>query len=156
MTQDHLRNLEQGDINKISGLPQSIAFGSCNSLKAFHHAFKSLSTKKKAAITTKISRLIAGRKRQTLKEPRNRWQYAWLRDGGATMYTIHRSVQCTFPFVYLVLIQRQLHVKKLLTHFRHQSLISMGEYNKPGNSSVPTPALWWCRRLRLEFDLPFT
>lgn len=78
MTQDHLRNLEQGDINKISGLPQSIALGSCNSLKAFHHAFKSLSTnlfnyaKKKAAITTKISRPIAGRKRQTLKEPRNR------------------------------------------------------------------------------------
>lgn len=67
MTQDHLRNLEQGDINKTSGLPQSIALASWNSLKAFHHAVKSLSTKEKAAITTKISRPIAGRKRQTIK-----------------------------------------------------------------------------------------
>lgn len=79
MTQDYLRNLEQGDINlKISGLPQSIVLVSYNSLKGFHHALKTLSTKlfnyakKKATIATKILRTIPGREVQTLKEPRSR------------------------------------------------------------------------------------
>lgn len=116
MTQDHLRNLEQDSLNKISGLchsPARFIQLLLRFLPSFLRPFKqrSCTMKWKAAITTRISCPMTGRQKTNMKRSQDWIIITWFRQW--TYNNVHNSHKCqvSFSFVCLILTLRPFDVK---------------------------------------------